>query len=196
MIEAGQTLHVPAFPLGEGLSSEVIHTRQPLLLSTAEEVQKHSLEIGARQIGDPAQSWLGVPILYGGEPLGLIIVQDTQRDGRFKPEDAQLLTTLASQVAVVIRNVRLLETSRRQMRQERLVNEINARIRRAVDVHSILKTTADELGLALGARRAAIHIRPPEMAAGTAAAPAPPSEAEPPPHAAGPHASPTGEEPA
>lgn len=158
MVEGGKQLSVPPFPLGEGLSSAVIHSQQPLLFSTAEEVQAQSALLGAKQIGDPAKSWLGVPMLYAGEVLGLIIVQDTQRDGRFDNEDAQLLSTLASQVAVVVHNVRLLESSRRQAQQERLVNEISDRIRHAADMQTILKTTADELGRALGARRAKIRI--------------------------------------
>ena len=70
------------------------------------------------------------------------------------------METLASQVAVVVRNDRLMEAFQRQAQQERLVYGISDRIRRSVDVQSILKTTADELGQALGVRRVEIHIQP------------------------------------
>lgn len=172
MIEGGQTLNVPPFPLGSGLSSVVIHSREPLILTNAEQVQAESERSGAYLIGEPARSWLGAPMLYGGEVVGLIIVQDTKQEGRFTTDDVRLLSALAAQVAGVVRNLYLLEASRRQAQQERLVNEISDRIRRAVDLQSILKITTDELGRALQARRAAIKLHPPsaEVSAGQATA--------------------------
>jgi GAF domain-containing protein len=77
---------------------------------------------------------------------------------------------LATQVAVVVRNAHLLETSRRQARQEHLVNEISDRIRRHVDLETILKTTTDELGRALGARKATIRINPQHIGSNAAGA--------------------------
>lgn len=158
MVEEGRQLNIPPFPLGEGLSSIVIHSGKPLLLATAQEVNEYSRLHGARQVGEPAKSWLGAPMVYSGQVIGLIIVQDVQRERRFTQEDAHLLNTLAAQVAAVVHNARLLEHSKRQAHQERLAAEISDRIRRSVDMQTILKTTADELARALGARRASIRI--------------------------------------
>jgi GAF domain-containing protein len=99
-------------------------------------------------------------MLFGGQVIGLIIVQDVKEEFRFNAQDERLLSMLATQVAVVVRNAHLLETSRRQARQEHLMNEIGDRIRRHVDVETILKTTAEELGRALGVHRATIRINP------------------------------------
>ncbi|MDI6696845.1 MAG: GAF domain-containing protein [Anaerolineales bacterium] len=158
MVEEGRQLNIPPFPLGEGLSSIVIHSGKPLLLATAQEVNEYSRLHGARQVGEPAKSWLGAPMLYSGQVIGLIIVQDVQRERRFTEEDARLLNTLAAQVAAVVHNARLLERSKRQAYQERLAAEISDRVRRSVDMQTILKTTADELARALGARRASIRV--------------------------------------
>jgi GAF domain-containing protein/HAMP domain-containing protein len=156
MLEMGQRLDIPPFPLGEGLSSIVIRTRQPLLL--VENVIEKSLELGAIVQGEPAKSWLGVPMLYGGDVIGLIIVQDVTQEKRFNEDDQRLLSMIAAQIAVVVHNARLLSLSRQQAYQERMINEITARIRRSADIQSILKTTAEELGRTLGARRASIRI--------------------------------------
>jgi GAF domain-containing protein len=156
MIEMGQELNIPSFPLGEGLSSIVIRTRQPLLLT--ENVVQRSLELGAKIHGEPAQSWLGVPLLFGGQAIGLIIVQDVTREHRFDEEDQRLLSTIGGQIAVAVHNARLLDTSRRQAQQERLINEISAQIRRSVDIQAVLKTAAEQLGQLVGARRAHIRI--------------------------------------
>jgi len=94
--------------------------------------------------------------------IGVIIVQDIHQEHRFDQEDERLLSTLATQVAVVVRNASLLEKSSRQARQERLINEINAKIRQSVDIQSILNTTATELGQALGASRLHIQVGAPD----------------------------------
>jgi GAF domain-containing protein len=161
MVEAGRKVEVAPFPLGEGLTSIVIRTRRPLLLVADTEAKARAL--GARVAGVPARSWLGVPLLFGGEVIGAIIAQDIDHDYRFNEEDEHLLSTLAAQVAVVVRNAWLLETTRLRAEQERLLNDITAKIRRSVDIQTILKTTADELGAALGARRAHIEITRPGL---------------------------------
>jgi GAF domain-containing protein len=164
MVEQGQTLHIDPFPLGQGLTSIVIRTGQPLMI--VEDTERKSRELGAMTVGQPARSWLGVPLIMaagaaGATPtaaskpqvIGAILAQDIEREHRFTEEDQRLLTTIASQVTVVIRNARLLETTRLLAEQERRINEITARIRRQVDIESIIKTTADEIGRALHARR-------------------------------------------
>jgi GAF domain-containing protein len=162
MFEDGQALDIAPFPTGEGLTSIVIRTRRPLLL--VEDTVRQAEALGARTIGVPAKSWLGVPMLFGGQVIGVIIVQDIHQEHRFDQEDERLLSTLATQVAVVVRNASLLEKSSRQARQERLINEINAKIRQSVDIQSILNTTATELGQALGASRLHIQVGAPDEA--------------------------------
>jgi GAF domain-containing protein/HAMP domain-containing protein len=154
--EEGELLEIPPFPMGEGLTSIVLRTRKPLLL--AENVEEQSNALGAKVAGPPARSWLGVPMLYAGEAIGAIIVQDIRQEHRFDEGDQNLLSTLAMQVAVVVRNARLLESTQRRAAQERYLNEITARIRRAPDIQSILKTTAEELGAALAVQRAQVRI--------------------------------------
>jgi hypothetical protein len=154
----GEWLRIPPFPLGNGFSSEIIRTRRPLLMFTQREIDEKTLELNALQVGDPPKSWLGVPMLFGGQVIGLIIVQDVKLEYRFTIQDERLLSMLATQVAVVVRNARLLEATRRQAQQERLTKEISDCIRRQVDVESILKTTTDEISRALGARRARLRI--------------------------------------
>ncbi len=156
IIEEGKKLEIPPFPMGEGLTSIVMRTGMPLLI--VEDMEKNIRELGAKTVGALAKSWLGVPLKYGGETFGVIIAQDIFRENRFSEEDQRLLSTIASQVALVIRNVRLLEISKSQARLERILNQITGKIRRAMDIETILQTTADELAYALNARKAKIKI--------------------------------------
>lgn len=114
-------------------------------------------------------------MLVSGQVIGLIIVQDVKEEYCFNVQDERLLSMLATQVGFVVRNTHLLEATRRQARQERLVNEISDRIRRQVDVETILKTTTDELGRALGVHRATLHINPQVIGSDAAGANTPPA---------------------
>lgn len=154
--EEGKSLEISPFPLGEGLTSIVMRSGKPLLI--CENIEKSMRELGAKTVGAIAKSWLGVPLKYGGDTFGVIIVQDIFKENRFSEEDQRLLSTIASQVALVIRNVRLLESSKTQARMERILNQISGKIRRAMDMESILQTTVDELAYALNARKASVKI--------------------------------------
>lgn len=156
MVEDGKNLEIEPFPLGEGLSTVVLRTGKPLLI--VEDTERKVKELGAKTVGAVAKSWLGVPLQYAGEVFGLIIAQDIYREHRFSMEDQRLLSTIASQVAMVVRNIRLMETTRRQARFEKVLNEITGKIRRATSIDDILQTSATELANALNARRAHIEI--------------------------------------
>ncbi len=161
MDEGDEIVSLEPFPLGQGLTSIVIRTREPLML--VEDTEARSKALGAIVTsGGAAKSWLGVPLLIGGEPIGAIVVQDLEHEHRFDDDDLRLLLTLASQVAVAIRNARLLEQTESQAQRERRLFEITTRIRRSPDMQTILKTTSEEIGKALGVRRAHIQIHLPE----------------------------------
>ena len=90
--------------------------------------------------------------------IGAMIVQDLEHELRFDEDDQRMLSTLASQVAVAIRNARLLESTHFQAERERLLYQITGKLRAASDMQTILETTATELHKALNARRAEIKI--------------------------------------
>jgi GAF domain-containing protein len=154
--ERGELLKLPTLPLGRGLTSLVIKSRQPLML--VEDVERRARELGAEVIGRTAKSWLGVPLLLGDDVIGVICVQDTDREERYSEDDAALLSTIASQISAAIQNTRLLEQVQQSARRERLIHEISSRVRRSADMKTILETTARELGRALNASRASVRI--------------------------------------
>jgi GAF domain-containing protein len=157
--EGGEIQTIEPYPYGEGLTSIVVRDRQPLMI--VENMQDQAKTLGAKQIDKPAKSWLGVPLLVGGEVIGVLFVQDLEREYRFDEDDQRLLNTLASQVAAAIYNARLLGTTYQQAEHERLRLEITNKIRGSIEIQTILKTTASELAKVLGARRARIEIGEP-----------------------------------
>ena len=143
-------------PLGDDLTSVVIRSRQPLLL-TDNPAQRAAM-LGVGDFGEGIKSWLGVPMLLGDEILGTIVLEDYDQDNRFTEDDAALLATVASQVAAGIQNATLLDQVQRTARRERLIHEITSQVRRSPDMKSILETSTRELGRALNAIRSTVSL--------------------------------------
>jgi signal transduction histidine kinase/CheY-like chemotaxis protein len=97
-------------PYGEGLTSQIIRTGQPLLIN--EDFDRSRAKLGIQPIGRQAASYLGVPIPAGGEMIGVISVQTTDQEGRFTEAYQRLLATIASAVGVAIHNAKLFEDAR------------------------------------------------------------------------------------
>lgn len=93
-----------AFPSrigGRGLTEYVIHRGEPLL---ADGPMMRGLEAAGvvDPIGEPAESWLGVPLRVGGDPVGVIAVQSYSRDLHYTERDLELLGFVATHIATAV----------------------------------------------------------------------------------------------
>jgi GAF domain-containing protein/CheY-like chemotaxis protein len=139
-IAGGERQDTQPYELGPGLTSELIRSRQPLLLRTVEEIYAHGAIVDAV----PAQSWLGVPILAGDKVLGAIALQSV-RAFAFTDGDERLLTTLASSMGVALENARLFDETKRLLKEtdERaaelaVINEIGSALAEQLEFHAII----------------------------------------------------------
>ena len=130
------TSHDP-FPLGEGATSILIRTRQPLML--VEDTEHRMAAMGAKIIGKPAKSWLGCPLVVGGDAIGALVVQDLNQEQRFTQDDLRLMIALSAQVAGAIYNIRLLEDARRSALQLQTVAEISREVSSSLIVDNLLR---------------------------------------------------------
>ncbi|HZU19647.1 MAG TPA: GAF domain-containing protein [Gaiellaceae bacterium] len=106
--EAGERRQEPPLRYGEGLTSQILESREPLLLNRAEQYE------GRAGVGTPSRSYLGVPILVGELAIGVISVQSIHEEGRFGEAETGLLATIAANVGVAIQNARTHAEIRRQ----------------------------------------------------------------------------------
>jgi PAS domain S-box-containing protein len=106
--ELGRRSTEAPLSFGEGLTSQIIESGQPLVINTREEHE------GTAVVGTPAKTYLGVPIWAGDEAIGVISVQSTREDDRYGEADARLLETIAASVGASIRNARLFAEIERQ----------------------------------------------------------------------------------
>ncbi len=101
---------VESRPFGDGLTSQIIRTGQPLLIN--QDVGGNTTRLGLQNMGREAASYLGVPIPSGGEFIGVLSVQSLEEEGRFTQADQGLLTTIAASVGVAFHNAKLFEDAR------------------------------------------------------------------------------------
>ena len=100
---------------------------------------------------------LAVPITYGDQVLGVLDAQDSEIGG-LDPEDSQLLQTIAGQLAVALRNARLLAQIQQEAEQAALINAINRKITQTTDIDGALRVAVTELSRALEARETGITL--------------------------------------
>ena len=101
--ERSRKIEQPRIPVGDGPTSRVLRTNEPLVAHGADEL----LEIGPRRVGAPSGSYLAVPIRAGETTIGVLSVQTTTDAARYDDGDARLLSTIAANVGAAIQNARL-----------------------------------------------------------------------------------------
>jgi PAS domain S-box-containing protein len=134
-------------PLGDAVPPEV---EQAMV---RREVVVHS------DTGDGAgQAALVAPISLRGEVIGALGLHETENKRRWTDDEIALIEAVADQMALAIENARLFEQTQSRAVRERLIREITDRIRGAVDVESILQTTVQEVGRALGTSHGLVRL--------------------------------------
>ncbi|HET7377321.1 MAG TPA: GAF domain-containing protein, partial [Anaerolineae bacterium] len=140
--EGGYIDYVEPFPLGTGLASRVITSRQPLMLGTLEDEIANGAyfppEIIEKGTGFFSQSWLGVPIMAGGQILGLVALADA-RANAFDDNDLRLLQPLSANVGVALENARLFDET------QRLLKETEKRNAELAIINSVWQSLASKL---------------------------------------------------
>ena len=103
------------------------------------------------------RSELAVPMIVGENLIGVFDIQSDEV-GRFTGADVTVQTTLATQIATSIQNVRLFEVSKAEADLETLVNTIGQKIQQTTTMEETLQTAIRELGLATGAPRVKVNL--------------------------------------
>ena len=146
--EGGHIDYMQPFPLGKGLNSKVIQSRQPLLLGTlAEQIANGAIatpEQLEQDSGVTTQSWVGVPIMINDQVLGTVNISH-YREHAYNENHLRLLETLASNMGVAIENARLFEAEQQRVAELQVINSIQQGLASELDFQAIVDLVGDKL---------------------------------------------------
>ena len=148
---------IDSFPLGEGLTSILIRTRESLML--VEDTERRAIALGAKIAGKPALSWLGVPLLARAEAIGAIIIQDLDHEHSFDTDDLRFMVAVANQVSGAIHNVILINESKKSALQFETAAEIARDISSSLDLDELLEKAVELIRSRFDFYHAAIFLK-------------------------------------
>jgi nitrate/nitrite-specific signal transduction histidine kinase len=153
--QAGQSASEEGFRLskGEGPAGRAAESNMAVLVGDT-----------ARESGGRAnprlpkvKSEIAIPIAAGDEVLGVLDVQQNIVDG-VTQADAEILQPIADQIAILVRNARLLARVWQQAERKDLIAFIGQKIQQTTAMEDALRVTARELGRALGSRETRVVL--------------------------------------
>lgn len=153
--EDGELCHPRPRPLGNGLIGCVIRSRLPLLIR--EDPLDAMEQLGLDDHDGAANSWLGVPVAADDRILGIIAVQ-SQTPRAYDHRHLKLLTTIAAQAAVTIRNAQLYSAMRQRAAELAILNSISTAVGATLNLDRVLQIITTSIGRVTGCSKAAIFL--------------------------------------
>jgi two-component system cell cycle sensor histidine kinase/response regulator CckA len=141
--------------LDRSCTSYVFRTGQAMLISQARFDQlasKGEVEL----VGTPCPSWLGVPLRTPAETIGVLVVQNYERDNVYTSRDLEFLSSVGGQIALAIE----------RKRSEERVRESEARLRLLVEQLPAVLWTVDRnlrFTSAVGSGLARLGLKPNQL---------------------------------
>jgi len=154
--EAGRTMLARghSLPRGRGLVGRAAETNTVVLVPDVTQA------VGwlPNPLLPETKAEVAVPIAAGGQVIGVLDVQHNVANG-LAQDDADLIRSIADQVAVALQNIRLYQQTQQQAASETLVNTITQKIQSATTVEDAVQVAIRELGRALGAQRTSVRLK-------------------------------------
>jgi GAF domain-containing protein len=104
---------------------------------------------------------LEVPIRLREQQFGLLQLRRDQDHGPWTEKEKSLVEEIVSQLSLSLENARLLERVERQAYKERMVSRISGKVQGSLELDTVMKNAAQEIGRALKASKVQIRIKPP-----------------------------------
>ncbi|MFN2417961.1 MAG: GAF domain-containing protein, partial [Candidatus Limnocylindria bacterium] len=142
-LERGRRLPVDERPI-MGFRKHVIESRAPLLIT--HDLRAVGLQMGQPDhiVGEPARSAIFAPLLVGDEILGVISLQNLDREHAFDDRDVSLLTTIAASLSVALRTGRLIDETRRRVAELATINTVGEAISAQIEVEPLLALVGEK----------------------------------------------------
>jgi signal transduction histidine kinase/CheY-like chemotaxis protein len=151
--ERGQRFEMPDAPITP-FGRYLLRTAAPLLVN--DDVHARIDALGVRLTTVPgteqAKSLLRVPIFVGGGMIGVIGLDNMDRENAFGDDDVRLLTTLASSMSVALESARLFQQTRQLLVQTEqraaelaTINSMGRALAEQIDLDSLIRMVGERM---------------------------------------------------
>jgi GAF domain-containing protein len=111
----------------------------------------------ADMLANGEKSFLNVPLIYEGRPIGFLVFIETEVERHFTDDERQLAAALGEQAAAAIHHAQLLRQTETQNRQLGLLLESTRAISSSVDLDEVLDAVAHAAAELLGSQECQIQ---------------------------------------
>ncbi|HEY8953398.1 MAG TPA: response regulator, partial [Candidatus Dormibacteraeota bacterium] len=128
-----------------GFRKHVLETRKPLLIG--ENLPERAREMGQPDhlYGEASKSAIFVPLLVGDEILGVISLQNLDREHAFDSRDISLLTTLAASLSVALQTARLIDETQKRVAELATINSVGQALTTQLELTPLLAIVGEKL---------------------------------------------------
>jgi sigma-B regulation protein RsbU (phosphoserine phosphatase) len=124
-------------PLGQGITGTAAATGHPVRVGDTQHDSRYIHAV------DDVRSELAVPLMLRGKCIGVLDIQSRHPE-YFTREQQNILTLLASRLAIAVENARLFERVRAQADTLLLLNEVGRETSSILDVEELLRRAAEQ----------------------------------------------------
>ena len=154
--EIGKALAAEGYIVPVGSASIIGWVTSNNQMRLVTDIQAEDTELRRDLMAD-MRSELAVPLQTSGRVLGAMNVQSSNSD-TFRPQDVEMLQTLADQLSAAILNARLAKISASVADRARLVSEITSELSGSLEIEDVLEKAARALQRGLGNPEVIIKI--------------------------------------
>mgnify|MGYP005840645929 CR=1 FL=1 len=153
-------------PLGNHLFDRVVRERRPILATDRAAARALQVE------GPVPASFLAAPLIVQDRVIGVLALEHSDREHAYSEADRDLLSTVAAQAAMAIRNARLYEETRMASDELNRLVGISRAFNASLDLKSVARTVVECVNDAVDVRAAALFAwgpdgEPPRVLAAT-----------------------------
>ncbi|HSC22548.1 MAG TPA: GAF domain-containing protein [Casimicrobiaceae bacterium] len=149
--EHGVRIDVAPQPPTRGGNFETIRrTRQPIVYDSREDMQRHNVR--AVPGTDQSRSMISVPVISGDRVLGLINMENYEREHAYGESETRLLTTIAASLGTALENARLFDETQRLYKESEqraaeltLISSVQQGMAAKLDFQGIVDLVGDKL---------------------------------------------------
>jgi len=150
----GRRVHGDPIMLGQGLTTQILQSGRSLRFGTSADQQSQGAFAGTYaegNVGTAGESWLGVPIMSGSDPIGAVVFSDLRTDA-FSEADERLVSTIVLSMSVALENARLFEQTNVLLAETKeraaelsIINSVQQGLAGRLEIQSMYELVGDKI---------------------------------------------------